>query len=222
MATRRNEKEREPAHADTQQGTLDELWKLVEGIETAMLTTRRADGHMVSRPMATQKRASGADFWFATMDHMPKVAEISREPRVNLAYYKDRTREWVSVSGEAFVSRDRSEDPRALGARLEILVSGRGRRERRRPGGPADRADRSSSRLGAVHDAREAAGAGPLRSREGEGDGQDSGDGRGEEHSPPPTSRGAAEEEEPGAAEGEGAGARPRDREAASVRPLSS
>jgi len=107
MATRRNEKEREPAHAESPQGTLDELRKLVEGIETAMLTTRRADGHMVSRPMATQKRASGADFWFATMDHMPKVAEISREPRVNLAYYKDRTREWVSVSGEAFVSRDR-------------------------------------------------------------------------------------------------------------------
>ncbi len=105
MATRRNEKEREPAHAEIPQGTLDELWKLVEGIETAMLTTRRADGHMVSRPMATQKRASGADFWFATMDHMPKVAEISREPRVNLAYYKDRTREWVSVSGEAFVSQ---------------------------------------------------------------------------------------------------------------------
>ena len=73
-----------------------------------MRSTCRADGHMVSRPMATQRRASGADFWFATMDHMPKVAEISGKPRVNLAYYKDRTREWVSVSGEAFVSKDRA------------------------------------------------------------------------------------------------------------------
>ena len=134
MATRRNEKEKEPAHAETQRGTLDELWKLVEGIETAMLTTRRADGHMVSRPMATQKRTSGADFWFATMAHMPKVAEISGEPRVNLTYYKDRTREWVSVSGEGFVSERSREDPRALGAGLEVLVSGRGRREGRRRG----------------------------------------------------------------------------------------
>ena len=112
MATKRNEKNEEgpqtPGEGNVQAGTLDELWKLVEGIETAMLTTRRADGHMVSRPMATQKRASGADFWFATMDHMPKVAEISGEPRVNLAYYKDRTREWVSVSGDAFVSKDRA------------------------------------------------------------------------------------------------------------------
>jgi len=111
MATKRNEKDEERPQAggegNVQAGTLDELWKLVEGIETAMLTTRRADGHMVSRPMATQKRASGAHFWFATMDHMPKVAEISGEPRVNLAYYKDRTREWISVSGIATLSQDR-------------------------------------------------------------------------------------------------------------------
>lgn len=88
-------------------GSLDELWKLVDGIETAMLTTRRADGHLVSRPMATQKRAAGADFWFVTLRTSPKVREIAAEPRVNLAYYKDRTREWVSVSGEAAISDDR-------------------------------------------------------------------------------------------------------------------
>jgi len=88
-------------------GSLDELWKLVDGIETAMLTTRRADGHLVSRPMATQKRVSGADFWFVTTKASPKVKEIAAEPRVNLSYYKDRTREWVSVSGEARLSDDR-------------------------------------------------------------------------------------------------------------------
>jgi len=88
-------------------GSLDELWKLVDGIETAMLTTRRSDGHLVSRPMATQKRVSGADFWFVTTKASPKVKEIAAEPRVNLSYYKDRTREWVSVSGEARLSDDR-------------------------------------------------------------------------------------------------------------------
>jgi len=89
-----------------ERGSLDELWKLVEGIETAMLTTRRADGHLVSRPMATQKRASGAHFWFVTTKDSPKVREIAAEPRVNLSYYRDRTREWVSVSGEARLSED--------------------------------------------------------------------------------------------------------------------
>lgn len=88
-------------------GSLEELWKLIDGIETAMLTTRRHDGHLVSRPMATQKRSSGADFWFVTTRDSPKVREISAERRVNLAYYKDRTREWVSVSGEAVITDDR-------------------------------------------------------------------------------------------------------------------
>ena len=36
---------------------IDEIYALIDKIETAMLTTRRADGRMVSRPMATQKRA---------------------------------------------------------------------------------------------------------------------------------------------------------------------
>ena len=33
---------------------LTELYELIEGIEIAMFTTRRPDGHLVSRPMATQ------------------------------------------------------------------------------------------------------------------------------------------------------------------------
>ena len=106
MSTKREER-REKESPEIQAGNVEELWKLIEGIEIAMLTTRRADGHMVSRPMATQKRAVGADFWFATLDSMPKVREISAEPRVNLSYYKDRTREWVSISGDAEISRDR-------------------------------------------------------------------------------------------------------------------
>src|SRR5262249_43249437 len=35
-----------------------------------------------------------------------KVEELVDEPHVNLAYYKDRTREWISVSGIAKISRD--------------------------------------------------------------------------------------------------------------------
>jgi general stress protein 26 len=93
---------------ETKSGTRQELWKLVRGIETAMMTTRRPDGMLVSRPMATQKRAAGADFWFVTDAAFEKLNEIARDPRVNLAYYRDRTREWVSVSGEAEISRERA------------------------------------------------------------------------------------------------------------------
>ena len=34
----------------------------------AMMTTKRPDGHLCSRAMATQKRAAGADLWFVTAE----------------------------------------------------------------------------------------------------------------------------------------------------------
>jgi general stress protein 26 len=86
---------------------LDDLYKLIDGIEVAMVTTRRADGHLVSRPMQTQRRTTGTDLWFMTNVESEKFEELARDPQVNLAYYKDRTREWVSVSGRAILSRDR-------------------------------------------------------------------------------------------------------------------
>lgn len=87
---------------------LEKLHDLIDDIEIAMMTTRRPDGHLVSRAMATQKRAEGADLWFVTSADACKLDELEDEPHVNLAYYKDRTREWVSVSGMARISQDRS------------------------------------------------------------------------------------------------------------------
>lgn len=86
---------------------LQKFYELIEDIEIAMMTTRRSDGHLESRAMATQKRASGADLWFVTMDGTAKLRDIAADPHVNLSYYKDRTREWISVSGIATISRDR-------------------------------------------------------------------------------------------------------------------
>jgi general stress protein 26 len=57
--------------------------------------------------MATQTQAEGADLWFVTDIESHKLDELESDPHVNLAYYKDRTREWVSVSGIATVSQDR-------------------------------------------------------------------------------------------------------------------
>ena len=87
---------------------LDRLYQLIEDIEVAMLTTRRRDGSLVSRPMATQRRAEGAHLWFVTEEGSPKIEEIVLDPNVNLSYYKARTKEWVSVSGSARILRDRS------------------------------------------------------------------------------------------------------------------
>ena len=87
---------------------LEKLYEMVDDIGIAMMTTRRSDGHLVSRAMATQKRAPGADLWFMTTSDTCKLDELEDEPHVNLAYYKDRTREWISVSGMAKVTQDRA------------------------------------------------------------------------------------------------------------------
>ena len=87
---------------------LREMYRLIEGIDTAMFTTRRRDGRLVSRPMANQVAAAGADLWFVTAADSPKLLDLARDPQVNLAYYRNRTREWVSVSGVAKISTDRS------------------------------------------------------------------------------------------------------------------
>ncbi len=88
--------------------TVERLYELIKDIETAMLVTRRPDGSLVSRPMANQDRAPGADFWFAAEEGSDKLDEIGADPHVNLTYYKDRTREWVSIAGEAEIYRDRA------------------------------------------------------------------------------------------------------------------
>jgi general stress protein 26 len=114
---------------------IDELYQLIESIETAMLTTRRSDGRLVSRPMATQKRDPIADLWFVTDVESHKLEELEHDPHVNLAYFDTGSREWVSVSGTARISTDR-ERIRALYAPDWKLWFGRV--DDVRDGGPED------------------------------------------------------------------------------------
>jgi len=87
---------------------IGKLYEMIEDLDIAMMTTRRKDGHLVSRAMSTQKHAPGADLWFVTSNATRKLDEVIEDPHVNLAYYKDRTREWISVSGLAEVTQDRN------------------------------------------------------------------------------------------------------------------
>ena len=87
---------------------LQKFYALIEDIETAMMTTRRRDGHLRARAMATQKQASGADLWFVTAEGSAKLDDLAGDPHLNLSYYRDSNREWVSVSGTARVTNDRA------------------------------------------------------------------------------------------------------------------
>jgi general stress protein 26 len=60
---------------------LEKLYEHIDNIEIAMTTTRRPDGHLQSRGMATQKRADGANLWFVTAaceeGRLPLTSRIS-------------------------------------------------------------------------------------------------------------------------------------------------
>lgn len=100
-------KDQQRYKTDDTEKKLDQLYSLIDGIDTAMMTTRAPDGALVSRPMATQTREAGTDLWFCTSIDSAKCAEIRADPHVNLAYFNGRTREWVSVNGLARVTQDR-------------------------------------------------------------------------------------------------------------------
>ena len=121
--------------AKTKGKKLDELYGLIEKIETAMFTTRRADGRLVSRPMATQKRDPMADVWFVADIESDKMDELENDSNVNLSYFDNGSREWVSVSGTAQISTDRDEIRRVYQPDWKAWF---GKMDEVRDGGPDD------------------------------------------------------------------------------------
>lgn len=89
--------------------TIAQLGELLEGIDIAMLTTVGARGHLVSRPLSTQQAEyNGTRLWFLTEADSPKVAEIRRHPKVNLAYASKEKNTYVSISGSARTFHDQA------------------------------------------------------------------------------------------------------------------
>jgi len=78
--------------------------KLIEDSRLAMLTSIDEDGRLVSKPMATQEVEFDGDVYFIAERSSHKVRNITRDPRVNVAYSSSSA--WVSLSGEAEVLED--------------------------------------------------------------------------------------------------------------------
>lgn len=83
------------------------MYDVIEKMDTAILVTRRTDGHLVARPMARQADAPGADLWFVTGHGTPKLDELADDAHVNVTFYRSGSREWVSIAGLAKMTQDR-------------------------------------------------------------------------------------------------------------------
>ena len=81
--------------------------KLIEDIDITMFTSVGPGGYLVSRPLSTQKaRFDGSRVWFFVASDSPKVAEIKRNSKVNLAYASKSRNTYVSMAGDAYVNDD--------------------------------------------------------------------------------------------------------------------
>jgi len=92
----------------TRAEAIEKLNDLINDIDFAMLTTVDTDGVLRSRPMSTQKTEFDGELWFFTSDKTHKVEEVERDNRVNASYAKPEDNVYVSVSGAASISKDRT------------------------------------------------------------------------------------------------------------------
>ena len=93
----------------TRQQEIESLAKLMKKIDVAMLSTVGKGGYLVSRPLSTQTvQFDGERIWFVTAADSPKVAEIKRNGKVNVAYASKDANTYISAAGDAVVRRDQA------------------------------------------------------------------------------------------------------------------
>ena len=85
----------------------EQIAKLLADIDICMFTTVGDGGYLVSRPLSTQAAEfDGKRVWFFTSASSPKIREIRRNKKVNVAYASKDKNVYVSVTGDARVNQD--------------------------------------------------------------------------------------------------------------------
>jgi general stress protein 26 len=82
--------------------------ELIKDMRMAMLVSVGANGFPHSRPMATQPVPFDGSVWFFTAHDSGKVDDVTRQPRVNVAYASSSNESFLSLSGTAHVLNDRA------------------------------------------------------------------------------------------------------------------
>jgi len=86
---------------------LDTFWALIDDMAVCMMTTR--DGAALhSRPMVADIDKSTHEFRFLTKLSSHKIDALAANPAVNLAFCDAQRCIFVSVSGQAYLTQDRT------------------------------------------------------------------------------------------------------------------
>jgi general stress protein 26 len=92
----------------TNQEAIDKFKEIVKHDATCLFTTRLTQVPLTTRPMAVQKVCDQGNFWFLSSSESDKNAEIQQDPRVQLFFLNTGKYEFLSLYGEATISRDRN------------------------------------------------------------------------------------------------------------------
>lgn len=92
----------------SREGPKENLWSLIKHLRFPMLTTRRPDGGLQSRPMAMQNRDSDPlDFlWFFTPRESEQVEDLQWDSSVSVVFADPGRSAYVAVFGSAAVVED--------------------------------------------------------------------------------------------------------------------
>ncbi len=77
---------------------------LIKDQRTAMVTTRREDGLLVSRPLACQESEFDGTVWFFCRASGALAAQVTADSACNVAYTEEGR--WVSLAGRGEIVRD--------------------------------------------------------------------------------------------------------------------
>ena len=96
------------SHDHTKHDGAAKLYEMIKDVRIAMMTSAEQDGSLHSRPMYNHTIDDGGDLWFFSRAKTPKVSELQAHSQVNLAYSDPSGQNYVSVSGQAEIVRDRA------------------------------------------------------------------------------------------------------------------
>ena len=92
----------------TGQEAIDKMRRLIEAENICMFTTRLLQLPLDTRPMSTSAVDESGHIWFISRVDSAKNTDIQQDKRVQLFYANRNSSEFLSVYGEAYISKDRN------------------------------------------------------------------------------------------------------------------
>jgi general stress protein 26 len=91
--------------ANDHETNAERVWEIVEKTGLCMMTTR-FDGGLRARPLEARPDRDAGVIWFLTDVRGLKDDEVEANPEVCLTFVYSKEKVYLSITGEAFVSRD--------------------------------------------------------------------------------------------------------------------